>query len=157
RAQSSAGRHSGGIFVCRARGREPIHPSFRAQGAGQYSAIHRGGIRDRLRARGGVSLGAGSAAQVGEGRVMIDQVSLLVSQTILISLPLILAALGGASSERSGVVNIALEGILLSGAFAGAAAGYWTQSATVGVIAGVASGVLISLAHAVLSIWLRAD
>lgn len=88
---------------------------------------------------------------------MIDQVSLLISQTMLISVPLILAALGGASSERSGVVNIALEGILLAGAFAAATVGWATGSATLGVLAGLIAGTAISLVHAVLSISLRAD
>jgi general nucleoside transport system permease protein len=88
---------------------------------------------------------------------VFDQVSLLFSQTILISIPLVLAALGGASSERAGVVNIALEGILLSGAFAAATAAYASGSVLVGVFAGVLAGMLVSLVHSVLSVTMRAD
>ena len=48
---------------------------------------------------------------------MVEQVLILISQTILVSVPFVLAALGGTCSERGGVVNIALEGILLGAAF----------------------------------------
>lgn len=88
---------------------------------------------------------------------MFDQISLLITQTMLISVPLMLAALGGVSSERSGVVNIALEGILLTGAFAAATVGWASGSATLGVCAGISAGIAIALIHAALSISLRAD
>lgn len=88
---------------------------------------------------------------------MLDQISLLLSQTILISVPLVLAAIGGTSSERSGVVNIALEGILLAGAFSAAALSYGTASVWVGLIGGVATGVAMALIHAFLSVTMRAD
>jgi general nucleoside transport system permease protein len=88
---------------------------------------------------------------------IMDQISLLASQTILISVPLVLAALGGTSSERSGVVNIALEGILLAGAFAAAVVSFATGSATIGAIAGVAAGILVSAVHAFMSVTMRAD
>lgn len=71
--------------------------------------------------------------------------------------PLILASLGGLFSERSGVVNIALEGIMLTGAFASIVATYYTGSPWAGVFAGVLAGVLISLIHAVVSIVFKAD
>jgi simple sugar transport system permease protein len=87
----------------------------------------------------------------------MDQIGLLISQTLLISIPLVLAALGGTSSERSGVVNIALEGILLSGAFAAAVAAHGTGSVLAGAVAGVLAGMLIALVHALLSITMRSD
>ena len=67
---------------------------------------------------------------------MLDQIGLLIAQTILISIPLILAALGGVFSERAGVVNIALEGVLLTGAFAAAVIGHASGSFVVGILGG---------------------
>jgi simple sugar transport system permease protein len=87
----------------------------------------------------------------------MDQLALLISQTLLISVPLVLAALGGTSSERSGVVNIALEGILLAGAFAAASVSFWTGSAMLGAAAGIFAGIAISAVHAFLSVTMRAD
>ncbi|MCK6547027.1 ABC transporter permease [Myxococcota bacterium] len=87
----------------------------------------------------------------------MDQLALLVSQTILISIPLVLAALGGTSSERSGVVNIALEGILLAGAFVAAVVGWRSGNVVLGVVAGVLAGVGVSVVHAFLSVHVRAD
>lgn len=71
--------------------------------------------------------------------------------------PLILAALGGMFSERSGVVNIGLEGIILSGAFASILATDLTGDPWAGVAAGVAAGLIVSLVHAVVSVTFRAD
>jgi general nucleoside transport system permease protein len=75
--------------------------------------------------------------------------------------PIVIAALGGLFSERSGTVNIALEGIMMVGAFSAASvtvvlepaasAGYW------GMLVGVAAGVAFSALHAFASIHLRAD
>ncbi len=66
----------------------------------------------------------------------------LIASTIRLSTPLILAALGGLYSERSGVINIALEGMMLAGAFTAAAVTVFTHSSLVGVLAAVAAGVL---------------
>jgi len=71
--------------------------------------------------------------------------------------PLILAALGGVFSERSGVVNIALEGILLTGAFASVLVTYQTGYPWLGALAGTAAGVLVSSLHALVSVTFRAN
>jgi simple sugar transport system permease protein len=71
--------------------------------------------------------------------------------------PLILAALGGVFSERSGVVNIALEGILLTGAFASVLVTYQTGDPWLGALAGTAAGVLVSSLHALVSVTFRAN
>jgi len=83
---------------------------------------------------------------------MLDQLGLLIAQTILISIPLILAALGGVFSERAGVVNIALEGVLLTGAFAAAVIGHASGSFVVGILGGVGAGMLVSLIHVALAV-----
>jgi simple sugar transport system permease protein len=65
--------------------------------------------------------------------------------------------MGGLFSERSGVVNIALEGILLTGAFASAVTTYFLGSPWLGVLAGMMAGVAIALVHAVISVTFSAD
>ena len=76
---------------------------------------------------------------------------ILVINTVVLSSPLVLAALGGLCSERSGIINIALEGIMLTAACTTAIVGVATGSAVVGMFAGVASAVLMSLLHALLT------
>ena len=81
----------------------------------------------------------------------------LMYSTIRLSTPLILAALGGLFSERSGVINIALEGMMLGGAFTAAAITYASGNPWMGLTAAVAAGVLIALVLAVACIRYRAD
>ncbi|MSO55642.1 MAG: ABC transporter permease [Acidobacteria bacterium] len=77
--------------------------------------------------------------------------------TIRLSTPLVLAALGGMFSERSGVINIALEGLMLAGAFAAASVTHATGSPWVGLLGGMAAGLAIASIHAVACIRYRAD
>jgi simple sugar transport system permease protein len=81
----------------------------------------------------------------------------MLDATIRVATPLILASLAGMFSERSGVVNIALEGKLLAAAFAGAAMAYETNSAMLGLFAGVFVSVALSLLHGFASITHRGD
>ena len=81
----------------------------------------------------------------------------LASATLLASTPLVLAAMGGVMSERSGVVNIALEGIMLTGAFAGYVAAVATHNLWLGVLVAVLSGMAIAAIHAVLAIEFLVD
>ncbi|MDQ6773026.1 MAG: ABC transporter permease [Candidatus Dormibacteraeota bacterium] len=81
----------------------------------------------------------------------------LAAATLIASTPLVLAALGGTMCERSGVTNIALEGIMLTSAFSGYAAAFTTHSLGLGVVAAIISGVLIAGLHAVLSIRFVVD
>jgi len=80
-----------------------------------------------------------------------------ISQTIRISVPYTLAAIGGTFSERGGVVNIALEGILLNGAFTCVLATYYTGNPWVGVLAAVLGGVATALIHAIVSVTFKAE
>ena len=77
--------------------------------------------------------------------------------TLVAATPLVLAAMGGVMSERSGVVNIALEGIMLTSAFAGYAAAVATHNLWLGVAVAVIAGMLIAALHAVLSIQFLVD
>ena len=77
--------------------------------------------------------------------------------TIRLSTPLILAALGGMFSERSGVINIALEGMMLAGAFTAASVTYAAGNPWLGLLAGAAMGMGIASIHAVACIRYKAD
>ncbi|HET9461925.1 MAG TPA: hypothetical protein VFO56_08320, partial [Gaiellaceae bacterium] len=71
--------------------------------------------------------------------------------------PLVFASLGGLFSERSGVVNIGLEGMMLTGAFFAIWGSDVTGTWTLGLLIGVACGGLMGLLHAFFAITLRAD
>jgi simple sugar transport system permease protein len=77
--------------------------------------------------------------------------------TIRLATPLVLAAMGGLFSERSGVINIALEGMMLAGAFTAAAVTYAAGNPYIGLAAGMAAGLTIAAIHALVSIRYRAD
>lgn len=81
----------------------------------------------------------------------------LIFSTIRLATPLLLAALGGLFSERSGIINIALEGLMLAGAFTAAATTHFAGSPWVGLLAGMAAGVLVASIHAVACIRFKAD
>ncbi len=89
----------------------------------------------------------------------------LIASTIRLATPLVLAALGGLFSERSGVINIALEGKMLAGAFTAAAVTYAADhtmhlgnaSPWVGLLGGVLAGLFIAVIYAVSCIKFKAD
>ncbi|HMN10349.1 MAG TPA: ABC transporter permease [Gemmatimonadaceae bacterium] len=80
-----------------------------------------------------------------------------VVQTLRIAIPYLLAAAGGVLSERSGVIALTLEGWMLTGAFTATIGTYYSGSPWVGVLCGIAGGVLAALLHAVACIRYRAD
>src|SRR5882724_630674 len=79
-------------------------------------------------------------------------------QVVRVTIPYALAAMGGVVSERSGVVNIALEGILLMGAF-GAAVGAYDSGGSIfiALIYGVGAGVATAALYALAVVTFRAD
>ncbi|MBU6428691.1 MAG: ABC transporter permease [Cyanobacteria bacterium REEB65] len=93
----------------------------------------------------------------------------LLAATLRLATPLILGSLSGIWSERSGVINIAIEGIMLSGAFAGYTVAEQTSTVVtwslgpiggnlvLGVLAACAAGALLALVHAVWSLKFRTD
>lgn len=88
---------------------------------------------------------------------MFDTLILMLDSTIRVATPLIFAALAGLFCERSGVVNIGLEGNLLASAFAGAAMASVTGSAWEGVAAGILVSIAMSLLHGFATITHRGD
>lgn len=82
---------------------------------------------------------------------------ILLFSTIRCATPLIFAALGGMFSERAGIINIALEGLMLSGAFTAAVVTYELQNPYIGFIAGMAVGAIVALVFAIAVIRFEAD
>lgn len=74
----------------------------------------------------------------------------MLSSTIRMAIPLILASIGGVICERSGVINLGIEGMMLAGAFGGVYGSHITSNPWVGVLVGVLCGALFGLLHAVL-------
>ena len=83
--------------------------------------------------------------------------SALFASMLRFATPLIFGALGGMFSERSGVVNVGLEGMMLMGAFFGIMGADKLDSWFLGLLVGIASGGAMALLHAIWSVHLRAD
>ena len=81
----------------------------------------------------------------------------LLAATLRFATPLAFAAMGGIFSERSGVVNIGLEGMMLVGAFFAVWGAIWSGTWVVGLLMAMLFGGLLALIHAFFSIHLRAD
>jgi simple sugar transport system permease protein len=81
----------------------------------------------------------------------------VLASTLALATPLIMGALGGVVCERSGVVNIAIEGIMLTAAFVSAAVGIVTNNLWLALLAGIAAGSLVGLFLAFLAVTLRVD
>jgi general nucleoside transport system permease protein len=97
-------------------------------------------------------------AQSGESNLeRVFVWSALIAAMLRFATPLVLAAMGGLLCERSGVINIGLEGMMLMGAFFGIFVADLAGSWFVGALAGMAAGGVLAIVHAVFSIALRAD
>jgi len=82
---------------------------------------------------------------------------ILVLSAIRLTAPLLLAALGGLYSERSGIINIALEGLMLAGAFTAATVTYYSGNPWIGLAAAIVAGIAVALIHGLACIVFRAD
>jgi general nucleoside transport system permease protein len=80
-----------------------------------------------------------------------------LAQTLRIAIPYLFAASGGVISERAGLIGLGLEGYMLSGAFCGAVASYYSGSAWIGLLGAMAGGVAMALLYAVTAIRSRGD
>lgn len=87
----------------------------------------------------------------------MDLIVQLLDTTVRLSVPLLLACLAGLYSERSGVVDIGLEGKMLGGAFGAAAVAAVTGSAWLGLLSGIGVATMLSLIHGFASITTRGD
>lgn len=93
-----------------------------------------------------------------------DLLYFLIQQMMYFSIPLLVVALGGLFAERSGIVNIALEGIMIVGGFSGILFIHYFQGSMpgqtaliVGLLISAVSGMLISLVHAYAAVNMKAD
>jgi ABC-type uncharacterized transport system permease subunit len=83
--------------------------------------------------------------------------AIFILQVLRISVPYLFASVGALFSERGGVINLALEGLILGGAFGAMLGQHLTGSAWVGVALALVLGLTIALLHAFVTVTLRAD
>lgn len=88
---------------------------------------------------------------------MIESILAIMASTVRFAIPYTLAGLGGTYSERSGVVNIGLEGQMLTGAFTAVAVTNVSGSPWLGLLAAIFAGMLLGLVHGVVCITFKAD
>ena len=100
--------------------------------------------------------GVGAPLPVGDLTVGPFDAAWLASM-VLLSVPLLLAATGELISERGGVLNIGLEGMMLSGAFFSFLGVYLWHNVPLGVLTGMGAGVVVALIMALLCVRLRSD
>lgn len=81
----------------------------------------------------------------------------ILDSSMRLATPLLFACLAGLFSERSGIVDIGLEGKMLAAAFLAGAAAYWTGNIWLGLVAGIVGSLFISLLHGIASITLKGD
>ena len=137
----------------------PVLLGLLAAACGLWAARERRRLGWSAVAAGGLGLALGLLA-TGTGRGNLDDAivwSALIASTLVYATPLTYAALGGLFSERSGVVNIGLEGMMLTGAFFGVWGSLTTGSWFLGLVIAAAFGGLVALVYAFFAIQLGTD
>jgi simple sugar transport system permease protein len=86
-----------------------------------------------------------------------EQIAVFLASSLRLAMPLILAGAGEMVSERAGVLNMSLEGMMLTATFAGALGSWATGRPAVGLACGVAAALAVAFVQAVLSVTLRAN
>ena len=89
--------------------------------------------------------------------VIIKDLGLLINATLIATPPLLFAALGSCFSERSGVINIGIEGMMTIGAFTGAVVGLASGNGWIAFLCAGLAGALFGLIHAIACISFHAD
>ncbi len=87
----------------------------------------------------------------------VSFVSAFLAAAVRMAVPLAYAGLGETISEKCGILNIGMEGVMLSGAFFSFAGTYFSGSIVIGLLCGMAGGAAVSMIHAVLSVRLSKD
>ena len=89
--------------------------------------------------------------------MLITNLGLMINAMLVCTPPLLLAALGSCFSERSGIINIGIEGMMTIGAFVGAVIAYYTGNGWLGFLCGGLAGAAFGVLHAVVCITFNAD
>ena len=87
----------------------------------------------------------------------MNQIISIFTSTFSMSVPLILAALGGVISVRSGIMALGLESMMTMGAFCGVLGSYYTGNVAAAILCGIAGGALFGLCHGILSVRYKVD
>lgn len=88
---------------------------------------------------------------------MEAELILFLFQVLRISVPYVLTSVGAVFSERGGVINLALEGLILAGAFGAVIGQHFSGSAAIGILTGILCGLMVAFLHALVTVTLKAD
>ncbi|MFC7406459.1 ABC transporter permease [Georgenia alba] len=116
-----------------------------ATAAATLAAVRRAPIGWWVPAAFGIAFVLAFLTWVGAGRSTVIPLTTLLAGALALSVPLVFGALSGVVCERSGIINIAIEGQLLSGAFLAAVVGSLTASAYLGMMAAPVAGALVGV------------
>src|SRR5580698_10753053 len=88
------------------------------------------------------------------GLLTAEFATALISGSVTAAVPLLYAGIGEQISEKAGVLNVGIEGMMLAGAYAGFAVAYGSGAMWLGFVAGGAAGLIVALVMALFCVWL---